>query len=78
MPPQRRPSCYTLSTNDGNQATLHVAPDDDPWQAATHYARASVASDSHLAELRIASETEIAGFTAHLVDAPPPEPGSGE
>jgi hypothetical protein len=31
-----------------------------PWQVANQYARASIASDSQLAELRIATEAEIA------------------
>jgi hypothetical protein len=75
MPSQSRPSYYTLSTTDGRQVTIYVAPDDDPWQAATQYARASFASDSQLAALRIASQAEIAALTAQLEVAP--EPGSG-
>jgi hypothetical protein len=64
MPPEPRPAFYTLRTTRGHQATIYVTPDDDPWQAATQYARASIASDSQLAELRIASEAEIAALTA--------------
>jgi hypothetical protein len=81
MPPVPRPSFYTLRTTHGYQATIYVAPHDDPWQTATQHARASFASDSQLAELRIASQAEIAAFTAQLPNAPlepvlPPEPGS--
>ena len=85
MPSQAPPSFYTLTTTDGHQATLYVAPDDDPWQVATQYARSRIASDNYLAELRIATQAEIAAFTAQLQGAPPapstaggttPEPGS--
>ncbi len=77
MPSEPRPSFYTLRTTDGHQATIYVAPDGDPWQAATQYARTSFAGDSQLAALRIASEAEIAAHTAQLKGVPPSEPGSG-
>jgi len=69
MSSQPRPAYYTFTTTHGHQASVYVPPDDDPWQAATHYARASVESDSHLAELRIASEVEIAGYSVQLKGA---------
>jgi hypothetical protein len=69
MPSEPHPSFYTLRTTGGHQATLYVPPDDGPWQAATQYARASFASDSQLAELRIATEAEVAALTARLEGA---------
>jgi hypothetical protein len=82
MSSQPRLAYYAFTTTDGHQATIYVAPDDDPWQVATQYVRAHIASDSHLAALRIASQAESAALTAQLEGAQleaalPPEPGSG-
>jgi hypothetical protein len=66
LPSETRPTFYTLRTTCDREATIHIPPGGDPWQAATLHARAAFASDSELAELRIASDAETTTMQPQL------------